>query len=137
MAPSISTLLIGFLATLSGVTASLPQSRTNGASKWGTFDAPNFPKFLTNNPMPNGYPWGPRTASGSNPYTEAPSTGVTRRYNFEISQMTLAPDGVSRDMIVANGQFPGPTIEANWGDWIEVRLPELQGLICANLNRLL
>ena len=23
-------------------------------------------------------------------------------------------------MIVCNGQFPGPTLEANWGDWIEV-----------------
>jgi len=23
-------------------------------------------------------------------------------------------------MLVANGQFPGPMIEANWGDWIEV-----------------
>lgn len=33
---------------------------------------------------------------------------------------TLAPDGVSMPMILVNGQFPGPTIEANWGDWIEV-----------------
>ena len=33
--------------------------------------------------------------------------------------MVLAPDGVAKDMIVVNGQFPGPTIEANWGDWIE------------------
>ena len=24
--------------------------------------------------------------------------------------------------IYVNGQFPGPAIEANWGDWIEVRL---------------
>lgn len=23
-------------------------------------------------------------------------------------------------MLVANGAFPGPLIEANWGDWIEV-----------------
>lgn len=25
-------------------------------------------------------------------------------------------------MLVANGQFPGPLIEANWGDWIEVEI---------------
>lgn len=25
-------------------------------------------------------------------------------------------------MLVANGQFPGPLIEANWGDWIEVKV---------------
>ncbi|KAF8253925.1 hypothetical protein K440DRAFT_532846 [Wilcoxina mikolae CBS 423.85] len=120
MAPSIPTLLTGFLAALSGVTASLPQSRTNGASKWGTFDSPTFPKFLTNNPMSGGFPWGSRTAFNSNPYTDAPNTGVTRDYNFVISRMTLQPDGVPTDMIVANGQFPGPTIEANWGDWIRV-----------------
>lgn len=23
-------------------------------------------------------------------------------------------------MIVVNGQFPAPLIEANWGDWVEV-----------------
>ena len=23
-------------------------------------------------------------------------------------------------MIVVNGAYPGPTLEANWGDWVEV-----------------
>lgn len=32
----------------------------------------------------------------------------------------MAPDGVETSMILVNGQFPGPLIEANWGDWIEV-----------------
>lgn len=32
----------------------------------------------------------------------------------------MAPDGVQRNMLVVNGQFPGPTIEANWGDNISV-----------------
>lgn len=36
--------------------------------------------------------------------------------------MTLAPDGVERHMMVYNNQFPGPLIEANWGDWIEVHV---------------
>jgi FtsP/CotA-like multicopper oxidase with cupredoxin domain len=32
----------------------------------------------------------------------------------------MAPDGVEQSMIVINGQFPGPLIEANLGDWIQV-----------------
>jgi FtsP/CotA-like multicopper oxidase with cupredoxin domain len=53
----------------------------------------------------------------------------------------MAPDGVEKQMMVVNNQFPGylsysisypapvsdircyrPTIEANWGDWIEVEV---------------
>jgi FtsP/CotA-like multicopper oxidase with cupredoxin domain len=32
----------------------------------------------------------------------------------------MAPDGVSRPMMVVNNTYPGPTIEANWGDFINV-----------------
>lgn len=96
-----------------------PQGATNGASKWGTEDSPTYQHYLTNNPLPGGKPWGSLSAEHSNPYRDAPYTGVTRRYDFTIDRIVLAPDGVVRDMIVINGQFPGPTIEANWGDWIE------------------
>ena len=34
----------------------------------------------------------------------------------------IAPDGVMRQGIVVNDAFPGPEIEANWGDWIEVNV---------------
>jgi FtsP/CotA-like multicopper oxidase with cupredoxin domain len=34
----------------------------------------------------------------------------------------MAPDGVQRQMLVVNNQYPGPTIEANWGDWIMVHV---------------
>ena len=30
----------------------------------------------------------------------------------------MAPDGYLTNMTVVNGQFPGPTIEADWGDTI-------------------
>jgi hypothetical protein len=33
--------------------------------------------------------------------------GVTRYYNFSIGYATLAPDGVEKQMIVINDQFPG------------------------------
>jgi FtsP/CotA-like multicopper oxidase with cupredoxin domain len=34
----------------------------------------------------------------------------------------MAPDGVPRHMFVYNHQFPGPLIEANWGDTIVVHV---------------
>ena len=45
---------------------------------------------------------------------------MTRYYQWEVTNTTLAPDGVQVATLVVNGQFPGPLIEANWGDWIEV-----------------
>lgn len=61
-------------------------------------------------------PW--KTTDDAHPVM--PDTGVTRHYDFTLSREWLAPDGVFRDMFSINGQFPGPLIEANWGDMIEV-----------------
>ncbi|CCC14584.1 unnamed protein product [Sordaria macrospora k-hell] len=66
-------------------------------------------------------PWGDLTADRASPH-DMPDTGITRSYEFTISRANMSPDGVTRSMIVVNGQFPGPAIEANWGDWIEVTL---------------
>lgn len=38
------------------------------------------------------------------------------QYWFVVKEVTLAPDGVSRKMLTINGTYPGPTIEADWGD---------------------
>lgn len=46
----------------------------------------------------------------------------TRAYDFVISQVQGAPDGVSKPMLVVNGIYPGPTIEANQGDRIVVNV---------------
>ncbi|KAF2266486.1 laccase [Lojkania enalia] len=51
---------------------------------------------------------------------EWPDTGKTVTYYFEIAEKIMAPDGFARPMTVINGQYPGPTIEASWGDTIEV-----------------
>jgi FtsP/CotA-like multicopper oxidase with cupredoxin domain len=45
-----------------------------------------------------------------------PDTGVTRYYDFDVSYQQIAPDGVQKNGLVVNGGFPGPLIEANWGD---------------------
>jgi FtsP/CotA-like multicopper oxidase with cupredoxin domain len=70
--------------------------------------------------LPNGYPWGNRTDWGNNPYHDCPNTGVVRHYQFTVSRGFIAPDGYVRDVLLVNGAYPGPLIEANWGDTIVV-----------------
>jgi hypothetical protein len=43
-----------------------------------------------------------------------PDTGVTRTYDLHVAYQTIAPDGVPRNGLTINGQFPGPLVEANW-----------------------
>ncbi|KAF8607356.1 hypothetical protein BDV93DRAFT_520227 [Ceratobasidium sp. AG-I] len=47
---------------------------------------------------------------------------ATRTYDWVVSTITGAPDGYYRPMLVVNGQYPGPTIEANDGDTIIVNV---------------
>ncbi|KAJ5894471.1 hypothetical protein N7495_006162 [Penicillium taxi] len=51
-----------------------------------------------------------------------PNTGVTREYWFNVEEVTLAPDGFSRPVMTVNGTLPGPTIFANWGDWLIIHV---------------
>lgn len=107
---------------LLSVLAALTQKQTNGTSVYGTLTAPKLPAYLTNNPLPSGFPWGTCTATNTNPYHNSPNTGVIRTYDFTVSRGTIAPDGYQKSVLLVNGAFPGPTIEANWGDIIQVTL---------------
>ncbi|MCJ1470848.1 hypothetical protein MMC07_009495 [Pseudocyphellaria aurata] len=105
----------------------LPQNVTNGRSELGTLNAPLLPKFRTNNRLPFGTPWGRRNVTNTNPYAVstnpseiAPITNATRQYDFTIRRGFIAPDGVNKSVILINDQFPGPTIEVNWGDTVQV-----------------
>jgi FtsP/CotA-like multicopper oxidase with cupredoxin domain len=50
-----------------------------------------------------------------------PTTGVTRYYTLTASNTTCSQDGSpKKQCFLWNGQFPGPTITANWGDYIQV-----------------
>ncbi|KAG4415602.1 hypothetical protein IFR04_011271 [Cadophora malorum] len=74
--------------------------------------------LLTTNPvtpLPQGFPWGGKTANNTNVYSE-----VIRAYDFTITRGWAAPDGYYKDVMLVNNQFPGPLIEANWGDTIQV-----------------
>src|SRR5262245_28569777 len=84
---------------------SLPQQSTNGNSMLGTEMAPQFNQYLTNNPLPEGSPWGSRTARQTNPYRDPPITGVTRYYDFTIDKKTLAPDGYCKMSSVRKSDF--------------------------------
>ncbi|KAI0427776.1 multicopper oxidase-domain-containing protein [Xylaria sp. FL1042] len=111
-----------FLTRLTCLAAALTPSAQDGTSSWGTFQAPTLPKWISDYSSKSSItiPWGDRTSGGSNPYTQAPDTHVTRKYDFNISRGVIAPDGYEKSVILVNGQFPGPLIEANWGDYIEV-----------------
>lgn len=49
-------------------------------------------------------------------------TQSTARFKLELSWGRRAPDGVERDMILVNGQFPGPTLEITEGDDVVVEV---------------
>jgi FtsP/CotA-like multicopper oxidase with cupredoxin domain len=55
-------------------------------------------------------------------YKVTPKTCRTVEYTLEISNTTIAPDGVERLGLLINGQMPGPLIEANWGDTVIIHL---------------
>lgn len=55
----------------------------------------------------NGYPWGSKTSWNSEPYTDAPNTGVVRSYDFHVARGTVAPDGYEKNQLLINGAFPG------------------------------
>ncbi|KAK4636170.1 oxidoreductase ptaK [Fulvia fulva] len=102
----------------------LSSDKQAGQSLWGSLCQPTFPKWL-----PDGEgkqyasaPWGDRTTRNADGVKNdhIPVTGVVRRYDFTITRGTAAPDGVVRNVFLVNNQFPGPAIEANWGDMIEI-----------------
>lgn len=52
-------------------------------------------------------------------------TPTVREYEFNISHALAAPDGMYKPMILANGQSPGPLIEANTGDTLRIKVNNL------------
>ncbi|KAI0018816.1 multicopper oxidase [Xylariomycetidae sp. FL0641] len=111
-----------FLEEFGDLCGALTSKAQNGKSVWGTVAARALPFFLAGNHGSHVVPWGEKTAKGNNPYQDIPFTGVTRHYEFNISRGMIAPDGYEKSVILVNDQYPGPLVEANWGDWIEVKV---------------
>jgi FtsP/CotA-like multicopper oxidase with cupredoxin domain len=83
-------------------------------------DQENLPKYYGGG---SETPWGGVTTSNSNPYKSCPLTGATRSYDFSIAECDIRPDGVlTKKAVCVNGQYPGPLIEANYGDAIRVKV---------------
>jgi len=52
-----------------------------------------------------------------------PTTGKTVTYDLEITNGTCNPDGHgSRVCFFVNGQYPGPALTADWGDYVVVNV---------------
>ncbi|CAH7681440.1 multi-copper oxidase laccase-like protein [Phakopsora pachyrhizi] len=47
---------------------------------------------------------------------------TVRNYDWAVRNETGAPDGFTRQMLVINSQFPGPLIELNEGDTLNIRV---------------
>lgn len=53
-------------------------------------------------------------------YYEDYKSGNTCKYTLEITNTTLSFDKGPQISFAVNGQTPGPVIECNWGDWVEI-----------------
>ena len=59
----------------------------------------------------------------STDYEKITPVGVTRYYELEVSNTTLAPDGFKNLRgKVFNNMYPGPWLQACWGDYIEIKV---------------
>jgi hypothetical protein len=47
---------------------------------------------------------------------------TTRKYHWTITDEEVNPDGVYRQMILIDGQFPGPLVECNEGDTLSIEI---------------
>ncbi|KAJ6437242.1 multicopper oxidase [Purpureocillium lavendulum] len=56
------------------------------------------------------------------PLLQERRNATTREFNFRLSWQQYAPAGVSRNMILVNGQSPGPVMELEQDDWVVVNL---------------
>ncbi|KAJ5823072.1 hypothetical protein N7447_005412 [Penicillium robsamsonii] len=89
-------------------------------------------KTITKITKPTGRPCAgntPRTRSKwcqydvNTDYTQiVPNTGVTREYWLNLEELMAAPDGFRRPVMAVNGTIPGPTIFADWGDWVVIHV---------------
>ncbi|KAK0373399.1 multicopper oxidase [Colletotrichum limetticola] len=120
MKPSVSAAL-SLCGLLSGISQTVHALSGTAASISTTTPTPTcLPRYLgaTSSEKKASPPWGNRTCE-SDP-ENVPDTGVVRKYEWTIQRAVLAPDGFEQTLLTVNGQFPGPLVEANWGDIVEI-----------------
>jgi hypothetical protein len=101
--------------TVSSTSSSVQSSSTPSSANTTSSVTPN----CVNGPTSRGC-WGNGFNINTDREVSWPNTGNTVSYTFHIQNITLSPDGTPKQVLAVNGQIPGPTIEANWGDMIQV-----------------
>lgn len=98
----------------------------------GTLPVPGSPASNVTKPylpLPEGYcntpadrsKWCDQKSIKTDAYTAGYKTGHTCTYDFTITNTTIDFDGSGAKLALAiNGQVPGPLIECNWGDVLQV-----------------
>ncbi|PSN65113.1 hypothetical protein BS50DRAFT_575190 [Corynespora cassiicola Philippines] len=66
---------------------------------------------------PNGKEYGINTN-----YEDEIPEGTLRTYSYDINEVSIQPDGFPKTAQLINGEYPGPLIEACWGDTVEVTI---------------
>ncbi|KAF4631995.1 hypothetical protein G7Y89_g6136 [Cudoniella acicularis] len=98
-------------------------SSSSGSSKTSS-SSPSSTSLVADSQCTNGpftrQCWGGGFSIATDYDTAWPVTGNTVSYHLEITNTTMAPDGYERLVMAINGQYPGPTIYANWGDTVSV-----------------
>ncbi|TGO84187.1 hypothetical protein BPOR_0537g00020 [Botrytis porri] len=108
--------------TTSGTSTSVGTTTTLSSSSTSALSSLVADPACTNSPFTRAC-WGNGFSIATDFDTKNPNTGVTRKYNWEVTNTTCAPDGVTRqNCMLVNGQYPGPTLYADWGDMIQVTL---------------
>ncbi|KUJ14914.1 uncharacterized protein LY89DRAFT_620153, partial [Mollisia scopiformis] len=62
------------------------------------------------------------------------SLAITLSYTWDVAYVTASPDGVSRQVIGINGQWPLPTIEGTVGDTVTINLTNSLGTQSTGLH---
>jgi FtsP/CotA-like multicopper oxidase with cupredoxin domain len=55
-------------------------------------------------------------------YAVVPKTCNQVEFSMDLTECEVAPDGISRKALCVNGQFPGPLLEASWGDEVIIHV---------------
>ncbi|KGO43560.1 Multicopper oxidase, type 1 [Penicillium expansum] len=122
--------------SLSASIAAIPHDPSNSANLQPQYHRPTTTTTKTSHTTkinkPTGRPCAGNTARTrskwcqydvNTDYTQiVPNTGVTREYWLNLEELVAAPDGFSRPVMAVNGTIPGPTIFADWGDWVVIHV---------------
>ncbi|KAJ9619830.1 hypothetical protein H2203_008101 [Taxawa tesnikishii (nom. ined.)] len=64
----------------------------------------------------------------TNSYENTPITCNVVPVQLDLTECTVSPDGIERTALCVNGQTPGPLIEANWGDILQITVTNSMSL---------